>query len=533
MYRRADSRWDVIVVGSGFGGSMAAHGLVQAGLDVLMLELGPWIDRGPSQRAWSVCWNDRAGYSQDPGYRVEGESRKQIGSFHCVGGASLFYGGVALRMRERDFAGYDGVAPGLSWPFAYRELAPHYDEAERLLGIIGDDGSDPTAPPRGRPVPKPLMDLSPTSRALEAAALRLGMHPFRIPLAIDRGPDPCEGCCACDGFVCERKNDLATAVLPRLQQAGLHVRPDTVVRRLFAEGARVVAVDAVDRNSGERLRFEADRFVLAAGALATPQLLLASGLNHRSPAGETIGRYLMRHCNGIVLGAGPPSIGDPDDFRKEIGIHDFYFGDPGDSRAPERLGVIQQLRATRIALALAPLPASVREALNPVASRLLGFIVMAEDQPRASNRVELEPLKTDRFGRPRARVHHRHTERDRAARRALAKRAREVLIEAHAAFTVTLPVTTFSHAMGTVRMGENPSRFPVAPDGRFRGVENLWITDASVFPTSAAVNPSLTIAANALRVAAGMAGLDEGRLPWDDAVGRPETAAEPVTAGIS
>ena len=505
VYRRVDSRWDVIVVGSGFGGLMAAYPLVRAGLDVLVLELGPWVERGPSHRDWSVCWSDRAGYACQPGYEVEGESRKRIGAFHCVGGTSLFYGGVALRMRERDFDGYESVAPGIRWPFEYGDIEPHYDTAERLLCIRGDDGSDPTAPRRGSPLPPPTVPLSGTSRAIEAAAKRLGLHPFRIPLALDRGRGACEACGACDGFVCDRKNDLSVTVLPQLLEAGLEVRANTVVCSLLTNGDRVVAVKAVDRLSGERLRFDADRFVVAAGALATPQLLLASGLHHRSPAGYAVGRYLMRHCNGIVLGGAPPTAGDPDDFRKEVGIHDFYFGDPEDGEFPDRLGVIQQLRATRIALSVAPLPARVREALNPFASRLLGFIVMAEDQPRARNGVWLEPQNADEFGRPRARIHHRHTPRDRRARRALVERARQVLLEAHAAFTVAMPVTTFSHALGTVRMGEDPRRFPVAPDGRFRGVANLWITDASVFPTAAAVNPSLTIAANALRVASGMA----------------------------
>jgi choline dehydrogenase-like flavoprotein len=101
---------------------------------------------------------------------------------------------------------------------------------------------------------------------------------------------------------------------------------------------------------------------------------------------------------------------------------------------------------------------------------------------------------------PLARIHHRHTARDRAARRVLARRAAQILREAGAPFTVSKPIKTFSHALGTLRMGEDPLRFPVTPEGRFRGVENLWITDGSVFPTSAAVNPSLTIAANALRI---------------------------------
>jgi choline dehydrogenase-like flavoprotein len=140
-----------------------------------------------------------------------------------------------------------------------------------------------------------------------------------------------------------------------------------------------------------------------------------------------------------------------------------------------------------------------------VLERVVGFIVIAEDQPHPDNRVYLDRVARDRFGRPAARIHHRHTRRDLAARRALSRRAHEILREAGCAFTMRVPVGTFSHGLGTVRMGEDPAAFPVSPDGRFRGTENVWITDGSVFPTSAAVNPSLSIAANAHRIATGIA----------------------------
>jgi choline dehydrogenase-like flavoprotein len=197
-----------------------------------------------------------------------------------------------------------------------------------------------------------------------------------------------------------------------------------------------------------------------------------------------------------------PPAGESDEFRKQFGVHDFYFGDPGSANVSGRLGAIQQIRATQIALLIVPLPRSVKRALGPVLERVVGFIVIAEDQPTHENRVYLDPHRLDRFGMPLARIHHRHTSRDNAARRQLGDRAAQILREAGAPFTVRVPVGTFSHGLGTVRMGEDPRRFPVTPEGRFRGVENLWITDGSVFPTSAAVNPSLSIAANALRIAA-------------------------------
>jgi choline dehydrogenase-like flavoprotein len=261
----------------------------------------------------------------------------------------------------------------------------------------------------------------------------------------------------------------------------------------------------VDRRTGERLRFTAERVVLAAGALATPHMLLSTALEAGNPAGDAVGRYLMRHCNGIVGGAAPGSIGHPEDFRKQLGVHDLYFGDPGSDAPSGKLGAIQQLRATRIALSMLPLPASLKRALDPFLGRSAAFIVLAEDQPRPENRVTIDATRRDAYGRPIAHVHHQHTPRDRAARGWLAKRAAEILRAAGCAFTVRQPVRTFSHALGSVRMGEDPARFPVAPDGRFRGVDNLWITDGSVFPTSGAVNPSLTIAANARRIAAGIA----------------------------
>ena len=525
-----DSGWDAVVVGSGFGGTMAAKVLLEAGLRVLMLERGDWVPRGEENGSWSVRWQDRPAYSRETPYHVRGESTERVGAFHCVGGASVFYGGVSLRLRTDDFTGHRATTGDVGWPIRYGDLREHYDAAEELLGVSGDDRADGSAPPRGRRLPAPGLELSPTSRAIADAATRLGLHPFRLPMALNHdgtsGRPRCTACGVCDGFACATgaKNDLAVAVLPRLLAHGLALRPNTVVRRLETEGRRIVAVDAVDATTRQRLRFEADRFVVAAGALATPHLLLASGLDRMSPAGPLVGRHLMRHCNAIVLGAAPTSIADADDFRKQLGIHDFYHGDAGRGGVHPKLGGIQQLRAMRIALAMAPFSEAVKREIHPALSRLVGFIVMAEDEPRVENRVHLDRVARDRFDRPVARIHHRHTARDRSARRALARRAEAVLREAGAAFTVTLPVRTFSHALGTVRMHDDPARGPLTAEGRFRGVDNLWITDASAFTTAGAVNPSLTVAANALRIASDMVRVESTRTVRAESIREPEAA---------
>jgi choline dehydrogenase-like flavoprotein len=249
--------------------------------------------------------------------------------------------------------------------------------------------------------------------------------------------------------------------------------------------------------------------VLAAGAIATPHLLLASGLERVNPAGDLVGRYLMRHYNEIIFGIFPTPPDREGRFHKQLGIHDLYFGADGRGGAGARdepltgpIGAIQQLPTPPVALVKAEMPKLLAPILAPLVRNLTGLLVMAEDQPRYENRVLLDgDSPPDRWGLPRLRIQFRHSARDLAAGELLIRTARRVLRKAGAIAWYRHKIHTFSHGVGTVRMGRDPSTSVLDPDGRFRGIENLTVTDASVFPTSASVNPSLTIAANALRSA--------------------------------
>jgi choline dehydrogenase-like flavoprotein len=519
MMRRA---YDAIVIGSGFGGTMVAHELVRAGAHVLMLERGDWVERGPHNWEPSGARELSPHFTPETPYDViDGRGQRTVtGSFHGVGGPSVFYGGVAMRLRVEDFAPGNEIVgdSGAEWPFGYDELAPWYDAAERLLGVAGSDEGDPTAPPRRAPYPSAPAALSRPGRRIDAAARGLGLHPFRLPLAINyvdgNGRRACQHCTTCDGFACAigAKNDLATGVLPALVDAGLELRANTVAVRLVVERGRVNAVECVDRRSGERSRVSAARVVLAAGALATPHLLLASGLDAHSPAPRSVGRHLMRHRNALVFGVFPARANPGREFHKQVAIHDFYLGAPDSPVAPPgKLGGIQQITAPGADFVRNVLPRPIGHVLGLGIPHALGMLTIAEDQPARENGVSLDPSRHDRFGLPQLLVRHVYTPRDVAAGNALVREAGRVLRAAGAVFYASYGIRTFSHALGTVRMGRDEHTAPVDADGAYRGVENLYVSDGSILPTSAGVNPSLTIAACALRIGAALAGRDAPR----------------------
>ncbi len=517
-------RYDAIVIGSGFGGTFAAWELVQAGARVLMLERGAWVARGPHN------WGARGSIDLTPAYDFDsafearaGGQKPVMGLYSCVGGPSVFYGGVSFRLREADFEPDPDIVgdAGARWPFGYAELEPYYARAEQLLGVAGRAGADPCEPPRSSPYPQEPAPLSPTSALIERAARGLGLRPFPLPLAINHaagaGRGACRLCTTCDTFACavEAKNDLATTLLPTLIARGLELRAETVVTALGVKDDRVSQVQAIDKRGARIETLAAEVVILAAGALSSPHLVLASGLTDNSPAAEAVGRYLTRHVNGMVFGlfASLPDRGR--EAQKQLAINDYYFGLEGHASVRGKLGSLQQVQAPPPELVAANTPLGLGRLAAPLLSRVTGLLAMAEDQPRPENRLEVDAARRDRFGLPRLCVTHRYTPRDEAARAALLERARRLLRAAGARVCYTHHIKTFSHAAGTLRAGLEARSAPLDPWCRFRGLTNLFVVDASFMPTGGGVNPSLTIAANALRV--GQA-LGAGKLPPPEAL---------------
>ena len=499
------NHYDAVIVGSGVGGSMAAHVLVRAGLRVLMIERGGPVRRGESNWAPDQALELSPHYTMESHYRLRGDDGGRVGTLQCVGGPSVFYGGVAFRMRERDFGDCLEVVQhsGAAWPYRYTDLEPYYGWAERILGVAGREGGDATAPPRGEAYPRRAPGLAGPARRVWDAAVGLDHTPSYLPLAIDfsgrdEGATVCARCGTCDGYACaiSAKSEPSTAVLPGLVDRGLTVLSDTVVVRILRRGGVVIGVECVDRSTGRRQRYRADRYVLSAGALGSPHLILASGLHTSSPARDWVGRCLMRHCNGIVFGLFRRRLEGVREFHKQVAIMDMYGG--GDD---PKLGCLQSIHPPPPGLVRDRAPGLLARLAEPLANHSTGLLAIAEDEPRRENQVGISSSETDRYGIPRAVLTHRYTERDLRARRQLTRVASEILREAGAAFTKMVRLKTFSHAVGTLRMGVDPRTSPLDRNSRFRGVENLWVIDGSFMPRSAAVNPSLTIAANALLAA--------------------------------
>ena len=493
------SGWDAVVIGSGLGGALAAHRLTEAGARVLVLERGRWPHR--DERDWDpqAILGDLRYRGRTPlSVRQLGDRRfRPLPMNETVGGMSVFYGGASLRLRPADFQ---------RWPIGYGDLEPFYCEAERLLGVHGAAGADPLDPPRSTGYPFPSIPYSAPAERIRQAGEALGYRPFPIPLAInfsgDRGPR-CVRCNTCDGFPCaiEAKNDAA-GLLRRAEAKGLVVRAGMVVSRLRTRGARVAGAECIDQESGETVSFEAPLFVLAAGALGSPAVLLRSGIGGGNADALPIGRFLMRHCNAVVAGLFPFRTNPEQVFHKQVCFTDFY--EEQRKRDSLAVGVIQDIYT--------PDAGVVRRAAGKVAGaflarplvhRLQNLLCVAEDEPDPENRISLEN-ENDAFGMKRIRVEHRYRKADRERLRLLVRRARKILRRAGAIGTHVWSISSFSHAVGTLRMGNAGDEAPLAPTGRVRGLDNLFVTDGSVFPASGGVNPSLTIAAGALRIADGI-----------------------------
>jgi choline dehydrogenase-like flavoprotein len=481
---------DVVIIGSGMGGGTTAHALARRGVDVLVLERGERLPREAEN------WSPRAVFAErryKPSERwLDGDGRSFAPGVHyVVGGNTKVYGASLPRFRERDFDAVeheDGISP--AWPFGYADLEPYYGEAERMYAVHGTTGEDPTEPWRSSAYPHPALEHEPYIAELAERLRAQGVSPSSNALGVDRREGGlCIRCGTCDGFPCKlgAKSDAETCgVEPALATGNARLAPGVRVRRIVATGRRVRHLVAED-GDGE-VRVTGAKFVLAAGAVNSAALLLDSDVANSS---GQVGRNFMMHNNAHIVAVDVNRRNDVV-FQKTLSVNDWYL-DGGDGRPLGALQLIGKVQGVMMKTAAARgVPVAV---LNQIARRSVEWLIMAEDLPHRDNRVTVDgtgTITTARLARG-LRTHRRLLER---ARRLLRSAGYDAVLTQH------FDISMNSHQCGTVVAGADPATSVLDPWCKTHELENLWVIDAGFFPSSAAMNPALTIAAQALRVVA-------------------------------
>lgn len=500
-------RYDVIIVGSGAGGSTLAYRLARTGKRILIVERGERLPREPEN------WNSREVFVLNRYKTTETWLDRKGRTLHpqthyCVGGNTKVYGAALFRLRAHDFLPKHGDGPPApAWPIGYAEFAPYYLEAERLYSVHGQRGADPTEPPCSNAYPHPPISHEPIIQRLFDGLTRAGHRPFPLPLALlldEAHPEhsACVRCPFCDGFPCpvRGKADAEVACLePALGHGNVALMTGTLVERVEtdATGRSVTGLRA--SKNGEPLSLEADVVVLSCGAINSAALLLRSA-NAAHPDGlangsGVVGRHFMSHNNSALLAFGLEPNGAR--FQKTLGLNDFY----GDGNGGDALGHVQMLGKADAGQLAGVLPVPVPDALlGAVARHTTDFWLMSEDFPDPENRVTVEPSGQIRlsYGANNQRAHH-------ALVRCFSRALNEVeagrgLWSRKACVSRAIPLSGVAHQCGTVRFGRDPKQSALDVDCRAHQLDNLYVVDGSFFPSCGAVNPTLTIIANALRV---------------------------------
>jgi choline dehydrogenase-like flavoprotein len=484
--------WDYLIVGSGMGGATLAAALAPTGRRVLIVERGErLVDSAEARDATAIF---RRGHFKPKETWLDAEGRTfNPGNYAFVGGNTKFYGAVLLRYRAEDFLPLrhmGGVTPG--WPIAYDALEPFYSAAERMYRVRGDVAGDPTEPPHSAPYPFPPVPDEPDIAELRRAFAEQGLHPSSLPLGIDLEKWLARAPTTWDAFPDSTgaKSDAESCALAEaLRHPNVTLVTGTRVARFLSEGRRITGVEVEGPQGPATLR--ARMVCLCAGAVMTAALLLASA-NGDHPAGlanrsDQVGRNFMNH-NLTAMIAVNPMRRNRTVYEKTIQFNDWYLtGGP----LGEPLGNVQMLgRVTGAILAgESGLPLPVAQWL---AEHSIHIMAMSEDLPDPSSRVMWQG----------GRVVLDWRKTNFAAHDLLVKRLKRVMRRAGWPLVLVkgFPKSKPSHQCGTARMGDDPARSVVTPDLRAHDLDNLYIADASVLPTSAAVNPSLTVAALALRL---------------------------------
>lgn len=502
------THYDIIIIGTGPGGGTLAYKLAPSGKKILLLERGGYLprekDNWSSKRVFidnkykaKETWKDKAGGTFHPGIHYN------------VGGNSKVYGAALLRMRAQDFGEikhHGGISP--EWPIGYDDLEPYYTQAEHLYHVHGNRGEDPTEPRASAPYKYPALTHEPRIQELHEDWQKMGYRPFHLPVGVmldenHKEKSLCIRCGSCDGFPClvnAKADSQVVCVDPALQYPNVTLLTNALVVRLESRGTGREVTGVVVECDGRTDIFTGNIVVVSAGAINSAALLLKSA-NGKHPNGlanssDLVGRNYMCHNNSAMLAISKRP--NPTVFQKTIGLNDFYFPSTEWNYPLGHISMIgkQDLDSLRAgAPAFAP-----GLALDMMAKHSLDFWMTSEDLPDLNNRVLVGKDGSITLA---------YTENNLEAHQRLAAKLKsmlnhlgceEHLLPTHLYLGKKIPIAGTAHQCGTVRFGRDPKTSVLDVHCKAHDLDNLYVVDASFFVSSSAVNPSLTIIANALRV---------------------------------
>jgi choline dehydrogenase-like flavoprotein len=505
---RATPHYDVIIIGSGAGGGTLAYRLAPSGKKVLIIERGEYVPREKdnwSSHAVNVAakyqtrevWHDRDGKPLHPHTN------------YYVGGNTKFYGAALFRLRREDFGQvrhHGGVSP--AWPIRYDEIEPYYTEAEYLYRVHGERGEDPTEPFASAPYRFPAVSHEPRLQRLSDDFAGMGLRPFHTPLGVmldesDPRGSRCIRCNSCDGYAClvQAKSDAqVVSVDPALRYPNVTLLTNAFAKRLETSPSGREVTRVVVNRQQEEISFSADIVVVSCGAINSAALLLRSA-NDRHPQGlangsDVVGRHYMGHTNSVLLAISKTP--NPTIFQKTLSLNDFYFGSDEFAFPMGHISFVGKLDAVALSAGAPPLVPGIT--LDIMARHSLDFWLTSEDLPDPNNRVTL-----DRSGQ----IVLSYTPNNLEAHTRLTAKLEQLLQHVDSGWHVLprhlfvgqrIPLAGVAHQNGTIRFGHDPQTSALDANCKAHELDNLYVVDASFFPSSAAVNPALTIMANALRV---------------------------------
>jgi len=484
--------WDYIIIGTGMGGSVLGLSLAKAGKKVLFCEKGLSFEKLKATSNFPEMSKDKitldnlkkSGRRFAPIFDLSFNKSHEFVPFlgEGAGGSSLLYGMAMERGRPEDFN---------SWPVSYDEMKLFYDEAEILFGVA------------------PSKVLHPQNKVVQEFLMAKGLHPYKLPLASQQNPE----CPGCQGHLCNHnsKNHAGNRALAEaLKYPGVMLLDECNAQSLTIETNKVSEV-IIKRNL-QSFSLKSERIVLAAGALETPRILFRSQ-SPLCPSGaanssDQVGKNLMRHLIDLYV-VDAKSL-ETNGATKQIAFNDFYHLQEGKGGTVQSFGKMPPIKMilqdifrdisfhSKIASSIAQLFAPfLGYFLKNIFSQSIVLASIVEDSPCESNRVLNTTDQTSFIYK----VQNADKNRLDGMRRKMHEALKEKLkMKIYGGEKNTL----LGHACGTCRMGLDPKNSVVNKEGRTHDLENLYIVDSSVFPTSLGVNPSLTIVANALRIAKGL-----------------------------